>query len=45
MKRSRPTPLANQITISLSRYMRVSVVTMAMNSDRLRMVGRCSSEM
>ena len=38
-KRDRLTPLANQIVISLSRYMRVSVATAAMNSDSVRMVG------
>ena len=37
----RPRPLANQITISLSRYMRDSVPTTAMNRLRLRMVGNC----
>jgi hypothetical protein len=39
-KRDRPTPPLNQITISLSRYMRPSVTTMATNSDRLSIVGR-----
>ncbi|MNT35683.1 hypothetical protein D3C72_1717180 [compost metagenome] len=38
-KSARPRPLENQITISLSRYMRESVPTMAMNRLRLRMVG------
>ena len=39
-KRDRPTPLENQIAISLSRYMRPSVATTAMNSDRLRIVAQ-----
>ena len=38
-----PTPLANQIAISLSRYMRPSVTTTAMNSDSASIVGRCPS--
>ncbi len=38
-KSARPRPLENQITISLSRYMRDRVPTMAMNRLRLRMVG------
>jgi hypothetical protein len=42
-KRDRPTPLANQITISLSRYMRPSVTTMATNSDSASIVGRWPS--
>jgi hypothetical protein len=29
----------NHTTISLSRYMRDKVLTMAMNSDKVRMVG------
>ena len=32
-KRVRPAPLENQIVISLSRYIRASVATTAMNSD------------
>ena len=39
-KRDRPTPLANQIGISLSRYMRPSVATTAMNIDSASIVGR-----
>ena len=35
-----PTPLENQIAISLSRYMRPSVTTIAMNRLSARMVGR-----
>ena len=38
-KSDSPRPLENQITISLSRYMRDRVPTMAMNRLRLRMVG------
>ena len=38
-KRVSPTPLANQIAISLSRYMRPSVATTAMNIDKASMVG------
>ena len=37
-KRLRPTPLANQIVISLSRYMRPSVATTEMNSDSASIV-------
>ena len=37
---AKPWPLVNQTTISLSRYMRDSVLTMAMKSDSVRMVGR-----
>ena len=33
-------PLANQIAISLSRYMRPNVTTMATNSDNDKNVGR-----
>ena len=44
-KRVRPTPLANQIAISLSRYMRPSVTTMATNSDSASIVGRLPSAM
>ena len=40
-KRDRPTPLANQIAISLSRYMRPIVITTATNSEHARIVGRC----
>ncbi len=40
-----PTPLANQITISLSRYMRLSVAAVATNSDRLSIVGSWPSAM
>ena len=39
-KRGVLTPLANQIAISLSRYMRPSVTTTATNSDSDRNVGR-----
>jgi hypothetical protein len=39
-KRATPTPLANQMAISLSRYMRPRQTTMATNNDRLSMVGR-----
>jgi hypothetical protein len=39
-KRDSPTPLANQITISLSRYMRPSVTTTATKSDSASIVGR-----
>ena len=39
----KPRPLANQITISLSRYMRESVPTMDTNSARHKMVGSCPS--
>ena len=42
-KRVRPTPLANQIAISLSRYMRDSVATTAMNIDSASIVGSCPS--
>ncbi len=42
-KRVRLTPLANQIAISLSRYMRPSVATIEMNSDNASIVGRCAS--
>jgi hypothetical protein len=42
-KRLRPTPLANQIVISLSRYMRPSVATTEMNNDSASMVGRWPS--
>ena len=38
-KSTSPRPLENQITISLSAYMRESVPTMATNRLRLRMVG------
>jgi hypothetical protein len=38
-KSARPRPLENQITISLSRYMRDSVPTIETNRQRLRMVG------
>ena len=43
-KRVSPTPLANQITISLSRYMRPRVATTAMNSDSASIVGRWPRE-
>ena len=39
-KRDRPMPLENQIAISLSRYIRPSVSTMATNSDNVIMMGR-----
>ena len=42
-KRVSATPLENQIAISLSRYMRPSVTTMAMNSDSASIVGRWPS--
>ena len=35
-----PWPLVNHTTISLSRYMRDRALTVAMNSDKVRMVGR-----
>ena len=38
-KSTSPRPLENQITISLSAYMRESVPTIATNRLRLRMVG------
>ena len=38
-----PRPLANQITISLSRYMRDNVATTAINRLRLKMVGNWPS--
>ena len=34
-----PRPLVNQTTISLSRYILVNVLTMAINSDSVKMVG------
>ncbi len=40
MKRARPTPLENQIAISLSRYIRPSVRMTPMNIDSDRMMGR-----
>ena len=39
-KRERLMPLANQMTISLSRYMRPSDTTTAMNSDSVMIMGR-----
>jgi hypothetical protein len=42
-KRESPTPLANQIAISLSRYMRPSVATTAMNIDSASIVGNWPS--
>ena len=42
-KRASSMPLANQIAISLSRYMRPKVATMATNSDRLRIVASWAS--
>ena len=44
-KRPMPTPLVNQMAISLSRYMRPSVATTAMNSDSVSMVGNWPSAM
>ena len=38
-KKPRPRPLTNQTTISLSRYMRERVLTMATNRDSVRMMG------
>ena len=43
-KRASGMPLANQIVISDSRYMRPSEATMAMNSDKDSIVGKCASE-
>ena len=42
-KLSRPLPLDNQITISLSRYMRESVPTAEMKTLMVRIVGKCPS--
>ena len=39
-KSAKPRPLENQITISLSRYMRDKVPTIDTKRLRLRMVGR-----
>ena len=39
-KADNPRPLANQTTISLSWYIRDSVLSMAINSDKVRMVGK-----
>ncbi|MCY1168311.1 hypothetical protein D9M73_83020 [compost metagenome] len=39
-KPASPWPLVNHTAISLSRYMRVRVLTMEMKSESVRMVGR-----
>ena len=39
-KSPRPRPLTNQTTISLSRYIRDKVLTMATNSESVRIMGR-----